>query len=129
MSNVKHYVHRFCAMTTMLAFLALVALAPSQEPIDVEMVSPVAYQPVSAYPSSQTTTATHTVKHKRIDLYRHLKAGHLAVALNNGASFDLAPCKYEDGSGQRVGCYWNAQQRVNNVGNTFVVIYGHVYYL
>lgn len=46
----------------------------------------------------------------------------LFVELNNGAAYRLQPCRVEDGR----HCYWDADDRGNNLGRSFVVVAGRV---
>ena len=34
----------------------------------------------------------------------------------------MPPCKYEDGSGQVLPCYWNAKMRGNGTGKSFIAV-------
>ena len=34
----------------------------------------------------------------------------------------MAPCRYEDGSGQVLPCYWNAKMRGNGKGKSFIAV-------
>lgn len=48
----------------------------------------------------------------------------LYVELNNGATYALKPCRFEDGR----QCYWDADARGNGVGSSFIVVSGRVIY-
>lgn len=48
----------------------------------------------------------------------------LYVELNNGATYRLNPCRVEDGR----QCYWDADDRGNGAGRSFVVVSGRVIY-
>lgn len=49
----------------------------------------------------------------------------LHVKFTDGSEFDFAPCKWEDSR----TCHWDARQRGNGKGRSFVNLYGKVYYL
>lgn len=34
----------------------------------------------------------------------------------------MPPCRYEDGSGQALPCYWNAKMRGNGKGKSFIAV-------
>lgn len=69
--------------------------------------------------------ADRKVKHRKITYWEQVSKGHTYIELNNGAAFDLVPCKYEDSR----NCYWDAKTRGNKTGRSFADIRGKAIYL
>lgn len=47
----------------------------------------------------------------------------VTVRFNNGSKWDFKPCRYEDSE----RCYWNAKDRGNGVGKSFVRVWGKTF--
>jgi len=77
--------------------------------------------PGRAYADQLETADTH-VSQLRVTYVEPFYRSRLYVELNNGAAYRLRACKYEDGSGQRGGCYWDASDRGNHIGDSFAVL-------
>lgn len=84
----------------------------------------LAIAPATAAHADRLEAPDTTVAHVRVTYVEPTGREALYVELNNGSTWSLAPCNYEDGSGQRGGCYWDASDRGNNVGRSFVVLPG-----
>lgn len=82
--------------------------------------------PGRAY-AEQIEPADRDVRTVRVAYVEPVGRVALYVELNNGATYRVRPCVFEDGSGQRM-CYWDASDRGNNVGDSFAVIAGRVLY-
>ena len=76
-------------------------------------------------PTLRLLVATHSVEQLKIVHAVPRAAGHLEVSFNNGAKWIVAPCKEEDGS----RCYWDAGNRGNGIGHSFVRLYHRYFYL
>lgn len=83
--------------------------------------------PGRAY-AGQLEPADRDVSHIRVSYVEPVGRVALYVELNNGATYRLRPCRLEDGSGQRGGCYWDAGDRGNGIGDSFAVISGRLIY-
>lgn len=49
----------------------------------------------------------------------------LYVEFRDGSAWRFTPCRYEDSN----NCFWDAQNRGNGIGNSFVALRGKRYYL
>lgn len=83
--------------------------------------------PGRAY-ADQLEPADRDVRTVRVSYAEPVGRVALYVELNNGATYRLAPCRFEDGSGQRGGCFWDASDRGNGIGDSFAVISGRFIY-
>lgn len=72
--------------------------------------------------ADQIEPADHNVKTVRVTYAEPINRVALYMELNNGATYKLRPCRMEDGSGQRGGCYWDAGNRGNGIGDSFAVL-------
>lgn len=72
----------------------------------------------------QLESADRPVETVRVTYVEPVGARRLYVELNNGATYRLNPCRYEDGR----HCYWDAGTAGNGAGSSFVVVAGRVIY-
>lgn len=72
--------------------------------------------------ADQIEPADRDVNTVRVTYVEPMGRVALYVELNNGATYRLRPCIYEDGSSQPKGCFWDAGNRGNHVGDSFVVL-------
>lgn len=79
---------------------------------------------VPAAHADQLEPADRNVTRVRVTYVEPIGARRLFVELNNGAAYRLNPCRYEDGR----QCYWDADDRGNGVGRSFVAVSGRVTY-
>lgn len=71
--------------------------------------------------------ADYHVSHRRVvgvDEVDSVGTGRYLVWFNNGAAFYMHGCVYEDGH----RCVWNAHERGNHIGKSFVQLHRHWYY-
>ena len=94
------------AMHLLLAFVTVAWLAPA---------TPAHAEQIEAPDRSVDTMRVSYVEPMR---------GHLYVELNDGSTWTLRPCRFEDGR----HCYWDAGTRGNNRGRSFVVVRGTAIY-
>lgn len=91
------------AMLLLLLTLAFDLLAPA--PAHAEKLEPA-------------DRDVHTV---RVTYVERFRVGTLAyVELNDGSTWHLRPCKFEDGR----HCYWDAGTFGNHIGRSFIVVRG-----
>lgn len=69
--------------------------------------------------ADQIEPADRVVKTQRV-VYAEQQGRRLYVELNNGATYSMRPCRYEDSR----NCFWSAGQRGNGVGTSFVDVKG-----
>lgn len=74
--------------------------------------------------AGQIEKADRNVNTVRVSYVEPIGAHRLYVELNNGAAYELSPCRYEDGR----MCYWDAGSAGNGQGHSFVSVSGRVIY-
>lgn len=79
--------------------------------------------PGRAY-AEQLEPADRNVSTVRVSYVEPSGARRLYVELNNGAAYRLSPCRVEDGR----HCYWDADDRGNGAGRSFVRVSGRTVY-
>lgn len=72
----------------------------------------------------QLESADRDVTAVRVSYVEPVGKRQLFVELNNGAAYRLNPCRVEDGR----HCYWDAGDRGNGAGDSFVRVSGRVIY-
>lgn len=72
----------------------------------------------------QLESADRDVTRVRVTYVEPIGARKLYVELNNGATYRLNPCRYEDGR----NCYWDARTAGNGRGHSFVAVSGRLVY-
>lgn len=72
----------------------------------------------------QLEPADRNVDTVRVSYVEPVGARKLYVELNNGAAYRLNPCRHEDGR----QCYWDAGDRGNGAGSSFVRVSGRLIY-
>lgn len=102
-------------VSAVLAVLALMLIQPTAHAEYVTSTyrfAPPVYKPA-------TTVQIHAV---RVDPKDH---GAAMVVFTNGSWWMVAPCAAEDSE----RCWWDAHVRGNRIGNSFVRLHHHTYYL
>jgi hypothetical protein len=72
----------------------------------------------------QLESAGRPVETVRVSYVEPVGTRQLYVELNNGAAYRLKPCRVEDGR----MCYWDAGDRGNGAGSSFVRVSGRIIY-
>lgn len=72
--------------------------------------------------AEQLESADRKVDTVRVTYVEPVGRRALFVELNNGAAYRLNPCRVEDGR----QCYWDADNRGNGIGRSFVSVGGRV---
>lgn len=100
--------------------LACVATALCAAPCHADVLYPT-------FPTWQIQHRSHYVSPGKIRLVRHreIKGSRMLVRFSDGSKWSMGPCQYEDSE----RCYWNAQQRGNGQGHSFVRMFRHTFYL
>lgn len=80
--------------------------------------------PVAPATAHQLEPADRHVETVRVSYVEPVGRRALYVELNNGAAYRLKPCRFEDGR----MCYWDADDRGNGIGRSFVVVSGRIVY-
>jgi hypothetical protein len=71
--------------------------------------------------AEQIEPADRTVDTMRVTYVERFRFGTLRyVELNDGSTWHLRPCRFEDGR----HCYWDAHTRGNHIGRSFIVVRG-----
>jgi hypothetical protein len=78
--------------------------------------------PVAPAAAVQLESADRQVDTVRVTYVEPIGRRALYVELNNGAAYRLKPCRYEDGR----MCYWDAGDRGNGIGSSFVRVSGRI---
>lgn len=82
------------------------------------VAGPTAANAVQIEPADREVTTT------RATYVEPVGERKLYVELNNGATYRLNPCRYEDGR----QCYWDADSAGNGKGHSFISVAGKVIY-
>jgi hypothetical protein len=80
--------------------------------------------PAAPAAAEQLEPADRDVTRVRVTYVEPAGTRALYVELNNGATYHLNPCRSEDGR----QCYWDADDRGNGIGRSYVVVAGRVIY-
>jgi hypothetical protein len=100
--------------------LLLAAMVGSITSTDAHAEPVVRSAAYASEPTFQTTKPTHRVATLTIVAMHRLSMGRLAVAFNDGSSYDVRACKREDGR----RCWWDADARGNRRGDTILRLRG-----
>lgn len=91
--------------------------------LTVLALSAAVLAPAAAH-ANQLEAADRNVSTVRVSYVEPIGAHKLYVELNNGATYRLNACRYEDGR----MCYWDAGDMGNGAGNSFVRVSGRIVY-
>jgi hypothetical protein len=99
-------------MKTKMALAAVAAATASS------LIAPVLTTATASTTTTNTAATSTTATHKKVR--KLTKTVALELALFNSTQ---RLCKYEDGSGSKLPCRWDAKKEGNGRGQSYVVVY------